>query len=84
MLDTLSGRVRYPDSMGDTFYQSWQRSRGNDGVDPSNDNFSSAALYVSGGSSILMNNNIFMNAGTPGSSGCTAGLHLTRIGFMSP
>lgn len=48
VLDTLSGRVRYPDSMGDTFYQSWQRSRGNDGADPSNDNFSSAIVLTGG------------------------------------
>lgn len=34
VLDTLARRVRYPDSMGDTFYQSWRRDNGREGVDP--------------------------------------------------
>jgi hypothetical protein len=52
-------------------------------LDPNgtNDNYSSAAFYVSGGSSILTANNIFMNSGTPGSSGMSAAFWKTADGF---
>lgn len=48
VLDTLSRRVRYPDQMGDTFYQSWRRDSGAQMGDPADDNHFDA-LVLSGG-----------------------------------
>lgn len=48
VVDTLGRRVRYPDEMGDTFYQSWRRDTGQGVADPANDNRFDA-LVLSGG-----------------------------------
>ena len=48
VVDTLARRVRYPDAMGDTFYQDWRRSTGQGVSDPANDNRFDA-LVLSGG-----------------------------------
>lgn len=48
-----------------------------------NNNYSTAALQISGGTSIRSNNNIFMNTGTPGTSGVTAALWKTADGFAN-
>ncbi len=48
-----------------------------------NNNFSSAALNISGGTSTLANNNIFVNASIPGNAGITAALWKSVDGFAN-
>lgn len=48
VVDTLARRVRYPNEMSDTFYEHWSRSRADNPIDLSNDNFDSP-IVKSGG-----------------------------------
>lgn len=53
VLATEARRVRYPDQVSDTFYESWAAGHGERNIDPANDNFASA-LALTGGRNIVV------------------------------